>query len=291
MMLPSTVRRAAGSGGLDSIVIDSPLCHAAVYLQGAHVASWQPAGERPVLWLSPASLFAPGKAIRGGVPICLPWFGPHPEDPSAPSHGFARTSPWTLDEARDVEDGRVAVALGLHHAAGSSPLWPAAFDTRFVVTVGRELDMSLTIHNTGATAARVEAALHTYFAVSDIQAVAVSGLEGTEYLDKVEGFARKREGAGPIRFTQETDRVYLDTVATCSILDPGWNRRIIIAKRGSAATVVWNPWDERSRTMSDMGPEVWRGMLCVETAAVGASAVALAPGASHEIAATIALVR
>jgi len=288
-MTASTVRRPAGSGGLDSIAIDNALCHAEAYLQGAHVTSWQPAGARPVLWLSPASAFAPGKAIRGGVPICLPWFGAHPDNPSAPSHGFVRTLDWTLDEARDEADGGTIAAFSFHHAAQSLPAWPAGFDARFVVAAGRELDLSLTIRNTGTAETRIEAALHTYFAVSDIERVAVWGLEETEYLDKVEGFVRKREGRGPIRFTQETDRVYLDTVATCSIADPGWNRRTVIAKRGSAATVVWNPWDQRSRTMSDMGPDVWRGMLCVETAAVGASAVTLAPGESHEIGATIAL--
>jgi len=291
MTLPNTVRRTAGQGGLDSIAIDNALCHAEVYMQGAHITAWQPAGERPVLWLSPASAFLTGKAIRGGVPICLPWFGAHPDNPSAPSHGFVRTSPWTLEDALDEADGRTVAAFGLHHAAGSSPLWSGGFDARFVVTAGHDLDMSLTIHNTGTAPARIEAALHTYFAVSDIETVAVSGLEGTEYLDKVEGFTRKREGNGPIRFTQETDRVYLDTVATCSIADTGWNRRIVIAKRGSATTVVWNPWEGRSRTMGDMGPDVWRGMLCVETAAVGASALTLTPGDAHELAATIALVK
>ena len=116
MTLPNTVRRTAGSGGLDSIAIDNSLCHAEAYMQGAHITAWQPAGERPVLWLSPASAFAAGKAIRGGVPICLPWFGAHPDNPSAPSHGFVRTSPWTLEEARDEADGRTVAAFGLHHA-------------------------------------------------------------------------------------------------------------------------------------------------------------------------------
>jgi glucose-6-phosphate 1-epimerase len=288
-MTALTARKITGSGSLECIQVENALCRAEVYLQGAHVTAWQPAGERPVLWVSPASAFASGKAIRGGVPICLPWFGAHPDTPSAPAHGFARTSLWTLEETRDEADGGTAVTFRLSHAEGTSPVWPGAFDARFVVTAGRELDMSLTIRNRGTSVTRIEAALHTYFAVSDIERVTVTGLAETEYLDKVEGFTRKRDGREPIRFSQETDRVYLDTVATCAIVDPGWNRRTVIAKRGSAATVVWNPWDARSRSMSDMGPDVWRGMLCVETAAVGASAIALAPGETHEIGATIAL--
>src|SRR5689334_15008843 len=168
-MTTSSVKHATGPGGLESIQIENAHCSAEVYLQGAHVTAWQPNAGRPVLWLSPGSAFAPGKAIRGGVPICLPWFGAHPDDPSAPSHGFARTSLWTLEDARDESDGSTVATFDLHHPDGSSPVWPRGFDARFVVTTGRELDMSLTILNTGAAETRIEAALHTYFAISDIE--------------------------------------------------------------------------------------------------------------------------
>jgi len=169
----------------------------------------------------------------------------------------------------------VEIALGL------------APNLRFRVTVGVELEMELEVRNLGAEELIYEEALHTYFAIGDIHQASVSGLEGVSYIDKTDGFKRKEQGREPKTFAKETDQVYLDTQATCTIHDPAWNRRIVIDKSGSDTTVVWNPWIEKTKSLSDMAPDDWKEMLCVETANAGESAVHLAPGASHAMRASI----
>lgn len=318
--LPSSVRLEPGSGGLPRLAIATRHGTAEIYLQGAHVAAWHPAGTpSPVLWISRESQFTAGRPIRGGVPICFPWFGAHRTEPTAPSHGFARSTDWTLIEAREDADGIVTITLELASAGASqdgreadhqderqdarhdgrlaegpdarqddrrSP-WPHAFRARQRVEVGPSLTMALEVHNRDAAPFTFEEALHTYFAVQDIRQVSVTGLEDTEYLDKVAGSSRFRQGVEPIRFTGETDRVYLDTRAACVIHDPALRRRITVRKTASDATVVWNPWIDKARAMPDFGDAEWTGMLCIETANVGAHACTLGPGETYTMTATI----
>ncbi len=268
-------------------MISTPAAEAELYLQGAHLASWTPRGQRPGLFVSPKSYFAPGKAIRGGVPIIFPWFGPRADGTPGPAHGFVRTSEWTMESARPREGGSVEITLMLSSGGTTTDLFDAAFQLRFRVTVGPELEMELQVSNGGETPFTFEEALHTYLAVGDVQQVSVAGLEGTTYVDKTDGFKRKRQGAEPVRVTKETDQVHLSTQATCTVSDPVWNRRIHIEKSGSDSTVIWNPWTEKTRGMSDMLADGWKQMLCVESANVGDNAVVLAPGASHKMTATI----
>jgi glucose-6-phosphate 1-epimerase len=261
---------------------------AQIYLHGGHLAAWQPAHARgPVLWMSAHSLFRPDRPIRGGVPICFPWFGPHREDRTVPAHGFGRLTPWTLCEAGEASDGTVSLTLQLEDD-NASPVWPHYFHADLRLSIGETLTLALYVDNPDSIAFTFEEALHTYFSVSNIENVRVSGLENTEYLDKVAG-TRERQGGDPIMFTGETDRVYLNTQATCLIHDPGMQRRITIAKRGSASTVVWNPWVQKARAMTDFGDDEWPGMLCIETANVGDSAVTLRPDDRHTMTAEISV--
>jgi glucose-6-phosphate 1-epimerase len=249
---------------LESVVISTPEAEGEIFLQGAHVARWKPRGERPVLFLSSKSAFEPGKAIRGGVPIIFPWFGPRSDGLPGPAHGLARTALWE----RDGEAFRLKVE---------------PFQLRFMVKMGAALEMSLEVTNEGPAEARFEEALHTYLAVGDVRQVSVTGLEGVEYLDKMDGFKRKMQSAEPLRPTKATDSVYLNTTTACEVTDPVWRRRIVVAKTGSASTVIWNPW----AGMADLGPDEWPGMICVETANVGENAVILASGATHRMTAMI----
>lgn len=260
-----------------------------VALQGAHVFDWRPAGSaHPVLFLSPRSLFRRGKAIRGGVPVCFPWFGPKAGDPAAPQHGFARTSAWQLVAAEATGEGTARVALDFSDDATTRTAWPHAFAARLEIHAGARLALALTVRNTGADRFTFGAALHTYLAVSDVRAIRLRGLEGARVLDKVGGhMIERREGGDPISFSGETDRVYLDTAASCTIDDPGWNRRIHVSKTGSRSTVVWNPWTEKARALADLGEDAWPGFLCVETCNAADDVVTLAPGASHTLGAEI----
>jgi D-hexose-6-phosphate mutarotase len=288
--LPSTVALETGEGGLPRLAIVNPLARAEIYLHGAHVTAWQPAGHPPVLWMSGQSLWNAAKPIRGGVPICFPWFGPHASDAAAPSHGFARLRDWTLVEARDGELGETHLAFELTPEASRPAAWPHAFAATYRVSVGRSLILSLEVHNPGPEPFTFEEALHTYFAVQDVRAVEIRGLENAEYLDKVGGTTTRNQGPDPIQVTAETDRVYLNSQAMCTIHDPGLDRWIEVRKSGSEATVVWNPWVAKARAMPDFGDDEWPEMVCVETGNVNVHAVTLAPGGRHVMNAMIDVV-
>jgi len=273
---------------LPAIEIDGPQARVAATLHGAHLLDWTPQGARPVLYLSPRSAFTPAKAIRGGVPLCFPWFGPKADDPKAPQHGFARTRSWKLERAEVAPDGAARIEFSLHADAMTRTAWPHAFAARLSIRAGAELELALSVLNTGASPLTFSAALHTYLAVSDVRHIAIRGLEHTDYLDKVGGgTGRRREGGAPVSFTGEVDRVYLDTTATCVVDDPGWGRRIHVAKTGSRSTVLWNPWEHKAAAMADLGADAWPGFVCVETCNAADDAVTLAAGAAHTLAARI----
>ena len=256
---------------------------------GAHVLGWEPIGTRPVLFLSPRSLFAPGKAIRGGVPLVFPWFGPKATDPHAPSHGFARVRPWTVETARVEADGSAFVALNLTDDEETRKAWPHAFAARLTARAGQELHVALEVRNAGQTSCTFEAALHTYFAVSDVRHIQVQGLANTEYSERYGPPGRQRQKEEGITFAGEVDRLYFDTTGPCTMVDPEWKRRILIAKSGSRTTVVWNPGETKGRAVADLGDPAWKDFVCVETANAGPDAVTLAPGATHVLAATISV--
>jgi D-hexose-6-phosphate mutarotase len=284
--LPPSVR-VHEDGTLPRLSISSASGTSEVYFQGAHIAAWHPARARaPVLWASRRSLFEPGKPIRGGVPICFPWFGANDRAPSAPVHGFARTRPWDLVAANEEPSGTVTLEMELAGEA-ASPQWPHRFALRYRMAIGTELRLELDVLNTGAAPFTFEEALHTYLAVTDVRGVTLTGLEGTEYLDKVAGFEKRGQGAEPVRFTAETDRIYLDTRAACVLRDPKGRRELTISKAGSDATVVWNPWINKARAMPDFGHDEWTEMVCVETCNANAHARTLAPGQSHTMAALV----
>ena len=270
----------AGSGGLIVAEINNHHATATVVLQGAHVLSFQPRGQAPVLWTSQHSHFQPGKAIRGGIPIIWPWFGNHPTDPDKPAHGFARTMLWSVAGAETTKDGQTLLRLGLKDNANTRSLWPYPFRLELAITVGTELQVTLEMHNPGPQPFTCGSALHSYFGVSEVSQIAVDGLDGCAYLDKVNNYQQETQH-GPVTVSAETDRIYLDTAATCIINDPGWSRRIVVAKSGSQSTVVWNPWIDKAKTMPDFGDEEYTGMVCVETTNAATDTVTIEPGASH----------
>ena len=204
-------------------------------------------------------------------------------------HGFARILPWDLVEVTREPSGVLEARLELTADAAARGGFQQELGMSLTVGVGRSLHLTLAVHNAGPAPARFEEALHSYFAVSDVTKVRVHGLEATPYIDKTEAMARKPGTAGPTLISAETDRVYLDTTGSVTVEDPGWNRRITIAKTGSATTVLWNPWVAKARAMPDFGDDEWPRMLCVETANVGEQALTLAPGASHVMSATLAV--
>ena len=253
-----------------------------ITLQGAHIATWQPRGQEPVIWLSPYAKFAPGKSIRGGVPICWPWFGPNATDAKLPGHGYARTVPWEVLETKALPDDTTFLRFGLVESDATLAQWPHTSPVQLDVTVGKTLRVALVTVNMSKDALVLGEALHTYFAISDVAKMKIRGLEGCEYLDKV-GEPARRTQQGSIEIESEVDRVYINTEADCIIEDAGLKRAIRVAKAGSRSTVVWNPWTEKANKMGDFGENGFRGMVCVESANAFENLVTVKPGETHRM--------
>ena len=285
--LPGAVAFEPGPGGLTRAVLRAKGGEAHVMLHGAHVAHWQPAGQEPALFMSGASWFENGRPIRGGVPVCWPWFGRTHPDTDAPGHGLARLREWEVENVAVDDTGRIALTLLLHAHASMAPLWPHAFELRHTTTLGDTLTVALETRSTADAPFTISEALHTYFAVADVRRVSVAGLQRAEYLDETIGFARTRQEEERITFAAETDRAYVDTDATCVLTDPALGRTITIEKTGSQSTVVWNPWVDKARAMPDFGDDEWPRMVCIETANAFDNAVTIDPGAAHTMAATL----
>jgi glucose-6-phosphate 1-epimerase len=279
---PGQLRFKTEPGSVAVAEIDNELGSARIALQGAQLLTWIPRGQQPVVWLSPQARLVPGKSARGGVPVCWPWFGPHCRNSDNPSHGFARSAPWEVLTTESAPDGGTELTFRLLRSDADAALWPHSTPLVLRVRIGTSLAMELRTRNIGAAPVTIGQALHTYFQISDIRQVRVFGLESCEYLDKVEGGRKQQDGA--IAFSGETDRIYLDTDAECIIEDPGYSRRIHVAKTGSRSTVVWNPWIDKAAKLGDLGEGGYLHMLCVESANAGEDLVTLQPGEEHALA-------
>jgi D-hexose-6-phosphate mutarotase len=272
--LPGRVELVSDPAGLPKIRVTSAFSTAEIYPHGAHVTQFQKNGEPPLLFLSRQSLFAADKAIRGGIPICFPWFG---NRAGAVAHGIARLTTWDLMDTAADSSGRVTLKFRLPTDRLVAAGWPPA-NVSLTVWVAETLNLELAVRNETEQDFVFEDCLHTYFSVGDISRVEITGLKGIEYLDKVEQLERKLEKGEVIKISSEVDRVYLNTTGTVEIRDAKWRRTITVAKSGSASTVVWNPWAAKARSMADFGDDEYPGMVCVESGNVGESAVALQPG-------------
>ncbi len=278
--VPGALSFEEGFGGVVAR-LGSAGSEAVVALQGGQVLSYVPAGSTTgVLWLSPAAKLGTGKAVRGGIPVCWPWFGPHAE-PGKPAHGFVRAAPWTVTGAAASQE-QTQLTLAFDATAVASELWPYQAQLMLTVAVGRSLKVTLTTANAGSCAIPLTEALHSYFAIGDIAEIGVSGLEARPYIDQLDAGRQKRQ-AGGIHFSSEVDRIYFDTTDTVTIDDPSLKRTIGVAKAGSRSTVIWNPWIEKGERLGDLGPEGYRRMVCVETCNAGPDIVTLAPGERHSL--------
>jgi glucose-6-phosphate 1-epimerase len=285
--IPGTAQVVGGNGGLPKVRITTQEVAGEMYLHGAHVTSWTPAGGQDVLFLSSQSRWEEGRAIRGGVPVCFPWFGDKTGDPRAPAHGFVRTKAWQLESIEQAGEA-VTVSMFTENDESTRKWWPADFRLVHRTTFGRELALELAVTNTGKTALRFEEALHSYYRVGNIENTRVEGLDAVDYLDKVDA-NRKKSQQGGISIVSETDRVYLNTTASVELEDPVLHRRIRVAKENSRTTVVWNPWIQKAHSMSDLADDEWVQMICIETSNVSGYAIDLAPGQQHRMKALVSV--
>ena len=207
-----------GKGDIPLVEIQNEQASAIISLQGAQLLSWIPKGEEEVIWLSEDAKFAAGKSVRGGVPICWPWFGAHETNADYPAHGFARTTNWQVISTEALGDGTTRIGFTTRPQAETEAMWPAETTVLFQLTIGKKLEMELITHNNGSKPITISQALHTYFNVGNVSNVLLHGLDDTRYLDKLDGFKRKNQH-GPLKIKEEVDRIFLDTASTCVIED------------------------------------------------------------------------
>lgn len=265
--------------------------------QGAQVLSYRQGDASPVIWLSEQAAFEAGQSVRGGVPVCWPWFGDLRRNPDdiqamfegsdpAPAHGMARAIDWVL-ETRDADSATLEFVCP--QARRGLPDWPHPVDLRLRISLDNDgLQMELSSENLGEQPVAFTQALHSYFAVSAIGDVAVEGLQGCRYIETLEDW-QERQQQGDLRVTGETDRIYLDLPPQLSLVDSGWQRRINLQARGSASAVLWNPWIDKAQRLSQFADDAWQRMLCIETANVLGDRVLLQPGERHSLQLTISV--
>lgn len=274
---------STGEGGIPVIEVKNTHATAKISLQGAHVLSWIPTGEDEVIWLSDDAKFAPGKSVRGGIPVCWPWFGPHESNSAYPAHGYARTVMWPVTKTQALASGEIEITFTLDTLQLDKQyqdMWPAHTIVEYKLTISKTLTMDLTTINKSDAPFTIGEALHTYFKIDDIGNTSITGLENIAYLDKTDGFKRKIQ-SGAITIESEVDRVYVDTNNEVIIDDA--KRKIIIKKQGSDSTVVWNPWQAVADKMGDLGKDGYRKMVCVESANAADNVVTINSGESHTL--------
>jgi len=271
--------------GFTYVEINNARAHATISTYSGQVLSYKPKGQQQdLLFVSDRAYYEDGKAIKGGIPVCWPWFGPDPGGQGRPAHGFVRNRQWQVAASESLTDGSTRVVMSLTDSEATRSLWPHPFRLSIEITVGDSLQVELVTHNSGDETVTISQALHTYFYVGDISQVGVLGLEDTDYVDKVDGSALKTQ-AGPVTINGEVDRVYTDVTGELVIDDASLGRRIRILSSGCSTAVVWNPWAEIAASMADLDDNDYRNMICVETANAGPEAVDVPAGSEYRLAA------
>jgi len=283
--IPGVIELSNGAGGLPVISISNQYATAMIALHGAHVLSYHPKGEKDLLWLSEKSAFEEGKPIRGGIPVCFPWFGPA-ADTLLPQHGFARLTNWEVGEIVVLENGASKIKLQLHHTPATISMWPFEFSAAMTIIVGKKLEVSLAVINTGDKAFTYSDALHTYFNISDLSKISIDGLRMSNYYDGF-GTEEKQQEETLLVIAKEENRRYVNHTANCFIYDTGYNRKIRVAKTGSKVTVVWNPGAETAKKIADMGDDEYKTFICVEAANTYDDLITLEPGQQFTMSTTI----
>ncbi len=281
-----------GKGGLPMIRVETTKAKALISIHAGQVLSYQPVGEaEDVLFLSEKAYYQDGKAIKGGAPICWPWFGADPEGKGRPGHGFVRNRGWNVVATEALANGDIKVTVGLDDTPETQAIWPHAFILRQEIVIGDTLNLSLITRNTGKESFTITQAFHTYFKVGDIARAKVLGLAGCDYLDKAGGGNAQKHQTGDVTIDAEVDRIYLNVGNSLTIDDTAFNRRIQITSQGSKTAVVWNPWEKIAKDMADLDDDDYKQLLCVETTNAANDVIEIAPGGEFRLIANYRVMR
>jgi glucose-6-phosphate 1-epimerase len=271
---------------LTFLTISNKYAEADICLYGAHVTRFKPHNSKDILWMSPESSFEIGKPIRGGIPVCFPWFGPHKTDPKKPQHGFGRLMYWDLVETANKPGGETLIRLQLCSSDATKAYWPYNFCAAMTIIVGQTLEVSLKVINSDDKPFEYTCALHSYYNVSDIGNITITGLSGASYHSQLEP-GEFIQVTPKIEISKAETRHYHNTGATCMIEDTIFERKISVAKSGSKITTVWNPGKETCATIGDMPNDAYKTFVCVEAVNAFDDVVRLAPKESHTTSALI----
>ncbi|MCC6917451.1 D-hexose-6-phosphate mutarotase [Nitrosomonas sp.] len=272
-----------GEGGLPFVHVSSDKASALISVYAGQVLAYRPKGvQDDLLFLSKRAYYQPGKAIKGGVPVCWPWFGPDPEGLGRPAHGFVRNRMWDVIESSTTPEGDIRIVLGLTGTEETRSIWPRSFILRLEITIGDTLNLELVTRNSGSQACTITQAFHTYFSVGDIHQTHVSGLENTRYIDKVDDNLEKNQ-TGAVTINAEVDRIYQSVGSDLIIHDIAHKRRIYITSKGNRTAVVWNPWAKISVEMADLEDDDYLHFICVETTNAAIDRVHIQPGSEFRL--------
>lgn len=287
LKLHAHVTQTQDESGLQYLEIDNPLATGKIALQGAHLMGWQPKFlANPVLWLSSNARYVKGRSIRGGVPICWPWFGAHPTDSTFCPHGFARVIPWRVMDIDSTPTGATRIILEMQQTPEAQRQLSYPYVLTITITIGRRMRIEMATTNKADHPFVIGEAFHTYLNVSDITNVKITGMQDCVYADKVLKYERQVEHNALTFQGAEFDRVFINHSRDCQVHDTGYSRIIHVAKSGSDTTVVWSPGAEKASQMGDMGaPDEWRKTICVETTNALDNLVVINPGRTHVISA------
>ena len=280
-----------GQGNLHLVHIRNKFANAIISTYAGQVLSYKPVDqEEDLLFLSEAAYFQQGKAIKGGIPVCWPWFGPDPEDKGRAAHGFVRNRERQVMATESLPDGSTSITLGIDSDEDTLGIWPVEFELRIQITVGDSLDVKLSTTNRSEQDITISQALHTYFRVGEISRAQVEGLEGNSYIDKLDNQAVKTQ-QGAVTIAAEVDRIYTDVNNSLIINDESLQRRLNISSTGSHSAVVWNPWVEVAKSMGDLLDEEYQSMLCVETTNAGPDTVNIPAGDTYTLGASYSITK
>jgi glucose-6-phosphate 1-epimerase len=280
-----------GKGGLPFIQINTPKASALISIYAGQVLSFRPADEpEDLMFISDNAFFKQGKAIKGSIPICWPWFGAAPENPENPDHGFVRNDFWSVVSTEMLESAETKITLKFVDNDYTQKLWPHHFQLTLEITIGQSLTLDLITKNTGTQAFRITEALHAYFNVGDSSKVKIRGLEQTEYLDKTENFIKACQ-IDSIEISAETDQIYTAVKHDLSIEDPILDRTINISSIGNKNIIVWNPWVKGSESSKDLQNDAYKYFVCVETANAATNYVTIKPDEQYQISTNYSVIR
>ncbi len=272
-------------GELSMITVDNVFATAKIALYGANVLSFVPkdASGLDLLWVSPTALFDGRQPVRGGIPVCWPWFGKHATNSVLPAHGFVRNLLWQLDQVSTLEGGETELSFSIRSCKSTLKVWPYSFHLMLVVTVGETLSLRLITSNVSDQEMHFTEAFHSYFKVEDVSRVSVSGLEGSTRIDTLNNWQRSIQSDTLSLSNPTMDSVFLNHSVDVVLDDPLLSRRIYIRKQFSSSSVVWNPGPEIVKGFKDIPEEAWSNFLCIESGNVFEEAVVLVPGKKHEL--------